>query len=555
MPTSSTAAPPRRGPGAVLCVSLILVAGVVIWGAAAGDSLAQVGSAALDGITRGFGWAYLLTSLGFLGFLVFLAASRFGRLRLGRDDERPAFSRFTWYAMILSAVMGIGLISYGVAEPISHLTAPPHGLAEPMTPRAAVTAMQFSFFDWGLHAWGIFAVVGLAMAWSMFRRGRPGLVSALFRPLLGRRVDGPIGGAIDVFAVIATLFGTTTSLGLGAMQINGGFTALFGVPESRTLQFGIIGVITLLFTASALTGVSRGIRYLAQTSMGLGGLLVVFVLITGPTIYLADLYVQSVGRYLGQLVTTSLITPAGGDLEFMQSWTYFMLAWWLSWAAFVGVFLARISRGRTVREFVVGVLLVPSVVFSFWFTIFGGTAIHGDLTGATQVAAAAAADANSAFFATLQSLPLPAITSGLTILLVVLFFVSGADANTFVLGMLTSRGTEQPSARILALWGAVTGAAAMALLAAGGLASLQQMVIVSSAPFFVVVFGVTVSLWKDLRSEPLLPAPPELATHSESRDRGLTCEQVALAGSDEVDEADDHNGARPRAVASAEPQT
>lgn len=548
MPTSPTAPPPRRGPGAVLCVSLVLVVAIVIWGSAAGDSLALAGSAALDSITRGLGWAYLLTALGFLGFLVFLAASRFGRLRLGRDDERPAFNRITWYAMILSAVMGIGLISYGVAEPIAHLTAPPHDLAAPMTRDAAITAMQFSFFDWGLHAWGIFAVMGLAMAWSMFRRGRPGLVSALFRPLLGRHADGPAGGAIDVFAVIATLFGTTTSLGLGAMQINGGFTALFGIPESRPLQFAIIGIITLLFTASALTGVSRGIRYLSQTSMGLGAALFLFVLITGPTIYLTDLYVQSVGRYLGQLVSTSLITPAAGNLDFMQDWTYFMLAWWLSWAAFVGVFLARISRGRTVREFVVGVLLVPSIVFSCWFTVFGGTAIRGDLTGSTGIAAAAAADANSAFFASLETLPLSSITSVVTILLVVLFFVSGADANTFVLGMLTSRGTEQPAARILALWGVVTGAAAMALLAAGGLSSLQQMVIVSSAPFLLVVLGVAVSFSRDLRSEPLPITSPEPAKHRPPREPAAA--QPAMGSPEEH-----HNttGSTPPPVPASEP--
>ncbi|QUH03792.1 BCCT family transporter [Saccharopolyspora erythraea] len=504
----SPAVPPgRRRPGPVLYISLALTLAIVVWGAAAGDSLSRVGSAALDGITRGFGWAYLLVSLGFLVFLVVLACSRYGRLRLGGDDERPAFRRLSWYAMILSAVMGIGLISYGVAEPISHLAEPPHGMAAPMTPGAAITAMQFSFFDWGLHAWGIFAVFGLAMAWSMFRRGRPGLVSALFRPLLGRRADGPVGGAIDVFAILATLFGTTTSLGLGALQINGGFTALFAIPDSRPVQFAIIGIITLLFTASALTGVSRGIRYLSETSMGLGGLLFVFVLVVGPTVYLADLYVQSVGRYLSELISTSLITPASGDLGFMQSWTYFMLAWWLSWGAFVGVFLARISRGRTVREFVVGVLLVPSLVFSVWFTAFGGTAIHSDLAGTTRVAAAAAADANSAFFATLQSLPMPAVSSVATIVLVVLFFVSGADANTFVLGMLTSRGAEHPRSWILALWGVVTGAAAIALLAAGGLDALQQMVIVSSAPFLLIIVGVAVSLAKDLAAEPVPSTP------------------------------------------------
>ncbi|MHA6800245.1 BCCT family transporter [Bounagaea algeriensis] len=533
MSDPSSARPERWRPGAVLYLSLSLALAVVVWGVAAGDTLSRVGAAALDGITGGFGWAYLLVSLGFLAFLVFLACSRYGRLRLGRADERPVFHRFSWYAMILSAVMGIGLISYGVAEPITHLAEPAHGLADPMTSEAAVRAMQFSFFDWGLHAWGIFAVVGLAMAWSMFRRGRPGLVSALFRPLLGRRVDGGLGVVIDVFAVLATLFGTTTSLGLGAMQINGGLTALFGVPGSVLVQFAIIAVITLLFTASALTGVARGIRYLSQTSMGLGAVLFVFVLVAGPTVYLVNLYVQSVGRYLSELVSTSLITPASGDLDFMQSWTYFMLAWWLSWAAFVGTFLARISRGRTVREFIVGVLLVPSVVFSVWFVVFGGTAIHGDLAGTTQIAAAAAADANSAFFATLQSLPLSSLTSALTILLVALFFVSGADANTFVLGMLTSRGSQQPPARILALWGVVTGAAASALLVAGGLQALQQMVIVSSAPFLLVVLGVAISLSKDLSADVVSSVAPTSQREVERRPE----DPAEKARADDVSEA------------------
>jgi glycine betaine transporter len=539
MPHHSAPTAPVRGVGPVLYVSVGLAVAIVVWGVAAADSLNAAGAAALDGITRSFGWAYLLVSLGFLVFLAFLACSRYGRLRLGRDDERPQFSRWSWIAMILSAVMGIGLISYGVAEPITHLATPPHGLAQPMTPDAAVTALQFSFFDWGLHAWGIFAVMGLAMAWSMFRRGRPGLVSALLTPLLGRRATGATGGAIDVFSVIATLFGTTTSLGLGALQINGGLTALFGIPSATWVQFVVIGVITLLFTASAITGVARGIRFLSETSMGLAAALFVFVLVVGPTVYLANLFVQSVGRYLSELVATSLITPADGDLTFMQYWTYFMLAWWLSWAAFVGVFLARISRGRSIREFVVGVLVVPSLVFFAWFTAFGGTAMSLDLAGTTQIAAAAAADVNSAFFATLAALPLTALTSIVTIVLVVLFFVSGADANTYVLSMLTTGGSERPPARILGLWGVLTGAAAMTLLAAGGLEALQQMVIVGSAPFLLIVLGVAVAFWRDLSGEPFLvpgstsdPGQGTEAVVAENGARSVGREPVSASAAD-----------------------
>lgn len=492
---------PRRRPGPVFVVSVALTVVVVAWGAAAGDSLSTASSGALNWITSSFGWAYLLGSLAVLVVLVFLAVSPYGSLRLGRDEDRPQFKTRSWIAMILSAVMGIGLISYGVAEPVSHLAAPPHGLAEPMTRDAAVTAMQFSFFDWGLHAWGIFAIMGLAMAWSTYRRNRPSLVSALLRPILGARVDGWVGGGIDVFAVFATLFGTTTSLGLGALQINAGLGSLFGVPISTAVQVAIIAVITVLFTLSAVSGVAKGIRYLSETSMGLAGLLLVFIVVVGPSIYLANLLVQSLGRYASQFFAMSLITPADGDLAFMQWWTYFMLAWWLSWAAFVGVFLARISRGRTIREFVVGVLLVPSVVFFVWFTAFGGTAMHLDLTQGTGIAAAAAENAGSAFFLTLDQFPAAGLTSALAIVLVVLFFVSGADANTYVLAMLTSRGSERPATWCLVLWGVLTGAAAVALLLAGGLQALQNMAIVSSAPFLVVVLAVTAAFLKDLRGE------------------------------------------------------
>lgn len=491
----------RRRPGPVFAVSVALTVVVVAWGAAAGDSLSSASSSALNWITSSFGWAYLLGSLAVLVVLVFLAVSPYGSLRLGRDEDRPQFKTRSWIAMILSAVMGIGLISYGVAEPVSHLAAPPHGLADPMTRDAAVTAMQFSFFDWGLHAWGIFAIMGLAMAWSTYRRNRPSLVSALLRPLLGARVDGWVGGGIDVFAVFATLFGTTTSLGLGALQINAGLGSLFGVPISTAVQVAIIAVITVLFTLSAVSGVAKGIRYLSETSMGLAGLLLVFIVVVGPSIYLANLLVQSLGRYASQFFAMSLITPADGDLAFMQWWTYFMLAWWLSWAAFVGVFLARISRGRTIREFIVGVLLVPSVVFFVWFTAFGGTAMHLDLTEGTGIAAAAANDASSAFFTTLQQFPAAGATSALAIVLVVLFFVSGADANTYVLAMLTSRGSERPATWCLVLWGVLTGAAAIALLLAGGLQALQNMAIVSSAPFLVIVLAVTAAFLKDLRGE------------------------------------------------------
>lgn len=484
--------------GSVFYASVTVCALFVLWGVVFTENLNTVTSASLNWLTASFGWAYLVVTLGLLIFLVFLAFSPFGDTRLGKDSDRPEFSTLSWYAMILSAVMGIGLVSYGVAEPISHFATPPRGLAEAGTPEAAVRAMQYSYFDWGLHAWAIFAVFGLAIAYSTHRKGRPTLVSQLFRPLLGDLVDGPVGKAIDVLAVFATLFGTTTSLGLGALQVNNGLGSLFGLPVTNLTQVLIIAAVTAIFTMSAVTGVSKGIKYLSQGSAALAIALFVFMLVVGPTVFIANLYIESIGTWASDFFRMSLQGTAFGDLEWMQGWTYFMMAWWVSWGAFVGVFLARISKGRTIRGFIMGVLVVPSVVFFTWFTVFGGTAIHVDMFEGGTISQQTAADINSAFFATLDAFPLASITSAVAIVLVVMFFVSGADANTYVLAMLSSGGTLDPRRWVLIMWGVLTGVTAIVLMLAGGLNALQNTVIVTSAPFLVIIAGLAVAFWREL---------------------------------------------------------
>jgi len=484
--------------GSVFVASVSVCALFVAWGVLFTDNLNDVTTSSLNWITASFGWSYLVVTLAILVFLVFLAFSPYGEIRLGRDEDRPEFSTISWFAMILSAVMGIGLVSYGVAEPISHFTTPPHGLAEPGTPDAAIRAMQYSYFDWGLHAWAIFAVFGLAIAYSTHRKGRPTLVSQLFRPLLGDLVDGPVGKAIDVLAVFATLFGTTTSLGLGALQVNNGLATLFGIPVNDVSQVLIIAFVTAVFTLSAVTGVSKGIKFLSQGSAGLATALFVFMLVVGPTAFLANLYIESVGTWASDFFRMSLQGTAFGDLQWMQWWTYFMMAWWVSWGAFVGVFLARISKGRTIRGFIMGVLVVPTVVFFTWFTVFGGTAIHVDMFDGGTIGAQTAADINSAFFATLDAFPLASVTSFVAIVLVVMFFVSGADANTYVLAMMTSGGSLTPRRSLLVLWGVLTGLTAIVLMLAGGLNALQNTVIVTSAPFLVIIAGLAVSFWREL---------------------------------------------------------
>jgi glycine betaine transporter len=494
--------PDKPRVGAVFWASLVLLAGFLLWASISPESLGNLMTSSMDWIARSVGWSYLLVTLGCIGLMVYLGASRYGSIRLGSNDDRPEFSTWAWLAMILSAVMGIGLISYGVAEPISHFVAPPHALEEPGTMAAAVRALQFSFFDWGPHAWAVFGVFGLAIGYSTHRKGRPGLVSPMLRPVLGRLVDGWFGKLVDVFAILATLFGTTTSLGLGAAQIEEGLNRVFGLPTGLGVQVIIIAIITVLFTLSALSGVDRGIKYISQITMTLSAGLALFVLLMGPTSFIGNIFFRSIGQYVNDFFQVSLITPSTpDDLQWMQWWTYFMMAWWLSWGAFVGVFLAKISKGRTIRQFVAGVLGVPSLVFFAWFTIFGGTAIKFEMDGA-PIAAQTAENLNSAFFAMLNELPLVPITSVVTMILVALFFISGADANTYVLSMMSSKGHLSPTRPVLTLWGVLTGVSAVLLLLVGGLAALQQAAMLSALPFTIIVALLGISLTMELRKDP-----------------------------------------------------
>ncbi|MGW0823196.1 BCCT family transporter [Streptomyces sp. NPDC002845] len=487
--------------GSVFWASVGVAAIFVAWATVFTENLNKVTTSSLNWVTSTFGWAFLVVTLGILIFLVFLAFSPAGNMRLGKDTDRPEFSTPAWFAMLLGAVMGIGLVSFGVAEPISHLATPPHGLADPNTPEAAVRALQYSYFDWGLHAWAVFAVFGLAIAYSTYRKGRRPLVSQLFVPLLGDRVNGPIGKAIDVLAVFATLFGTATSLGLGALQINNGMGRLFGVPVNSVAQVLIIAAITAVFTLSAVTGINKGIKRLSFTSGTLAIAMLVFMLIVGPTVFIANLYIESIGLWATDFFRMSLQGTAFGGLEWMQWWTYFMLAWWVSWGAFVGIFLARISRGRTIRGFIVGVLVVPSIAFFTWFAVFGGSAINVDLFKGGDIAEQTAADFGNAFFATLEHFPLTTVTSAIAVLLALIFFVTSADSNTYVLGSMTSDGSLNPRRPVLVLWGVLTGVTAIALMLADGLSALQNTVIVTSLPFLVIIAALAVSFWKELYAD------------------------------------------------------
>ena len=360
--------------------------------------------------------------------------------------------------------------------------------------------MSLSYFHWALHPWAIYAIVGLALAYFTFRRGLPNLVSSAFYPLLGDRIHGPIGKSIDILAIFATLFGSATSLGLGALQINSGLDFLWGVEPSNGIAVAIIAVLTLAFVLSAVSGVHRGIQWLSNTNMLLAIALLLFLLVVGPTVFQFETLVESIGGYLTTIVPASFRTGAFGDAEWLSTWTIFYWAWWISWAPFVGTFIARISKGRTIREFVVGVLLIPSGVSFVWFAVFGGAAIDLQLSGTANLGEIVGTP-EVALFSTLEEFPLSGMTSFVVIILVALFFISGADAASLVMGMLSSHGSLTPRRAVTVLWGVSTGAAAAILLLANGLSALQQAAIIAAAPFTLVMIGLCVSLFKGLAAD------------------------------------------------------
>jgi choline/carnitine/betaine transport len=478
----------------------------LVWGFVSTSSLATASSKALTWVMEDTGWLFVLTASAIVVFVIWLAASRYGDIPLGRDDEEPEFRTVSWVAMMFSAGMGIGLMFYGVGEPISHFTTAPPGTGEA---GSVQTAMATTLFHWTLHPWGIYAVVGLAIAYGTYRKGRVQLISAAFEPILGARANGGWGRVIDMLAIFATLFGSAASLGLGALQIGTGLTIVTSIGTvGNAVLIGIIAVLTVAFILSAVSGVARGIQWLSNINMVLALSLALFLFIGGPTIFMLNLVPTSVGSYLADLPMMSARTAAeGGDVNsWLESWTIFYWAWWVSWTPFVGMFIARISRGRTIRQFVTGVLLVPSVVSLIWFCIFGGAAIKLQQTG-TDIAGAGGGKIESQLFNTLDAYPLATVTTIIVMILVAIFFVSGADAASIVMGTLSERGSQEPRRRTVVFWGVATGSVASVMLLVGGsnaLTGLQSITIVAALPFVVVMLGLCVSLMKDLRSDPLM---------------------------------------------------
>lgn len=480
-------------------ISIVLTLSVVAWGLISPLSFDSIVEAAFSFIIGNFGWFYLMTVSVFLVFSIWLGFSRFGKVRLGPPDSRPEFNYVSWFAMLFAAGMGIGLVFWGVAEPLYHYIQP--RTAIPRSPESAAFAIRASFFHWGLHPWATYSVMALALAYFQFRRNRPALISEVFRPLLGERVQGPIGKSIDTLAIVATVTGVATSLGLGTLQINSGLNYLFGISIGTTSQVVIILVVTLLFMTSALTGLEKGIKLLSNLNLGLAGLLLTLAIILGPTVVVFETLTTGIGNYFNNIVRDSLNINSFGDISWLGSWTLFYWAWWIAWAPFVGSFIARISRGRTIREFTVGVLLVPTLASFIWFATFGAAGIYLDINGIASVGDAAIANVSTAFFEVFKHYPLGSVLSVAAIILVSVFFITSADSATYVLGIMSSGGDRNPSTQKKLLWGIVQSVLAVVLLISGGLNTLQIAAIAAAFPFSIIMLFICVSLWKALHQD------------------------------------------------------
>ena len=436
-------------------------------------------------------WFYILVVAIILLSVAFLALSRYGDIKLGPDHSEPDYRNFTWFAMLFSAGMGIGLMFFGVAEPVMHFMAPPVG--EGGTATAAREAMKITFFHWGLHAWAIYAVVALTLAFFCYRHGLPLTLRSALYPLIGNRIHGPIGHAVDIFAIIGTVLGVATSLGLGVAQINSGLNHLFGVPVGVTTQIILIIVTCGLATLSVASGLDKGIRILSEANLVLAAVLLLFVLVAGPTVFLFQTFVQNTGAYLSDIVNKTFNLYAYEPTDWIGGWTLFYWGWWIAWSPFVGLFIARISRGRTIREFVSGVLLVPAGFTLFWMTVFGDTAIHFILVdGIKGFAETVQGDSSLALFAFLEQLPWSGVVSIVAIAMVAVFFVTSADSGALVVDLLASGGAERTPMLQRIFWSLLMGAVAIALLLADGLTALQTATIASALPFSVILL---LSLW------------------------------------------------------------
>lgn len=489
----------------VFSISAVVILLLVILGATIPHQFGDFAKYLFVLTTVNFGWFYMLAVFGIILFLIGLTFTKYGAIRLGGDDEKPEFSFFSWVAMLFSAGFGVGLVFWGVAEPMSHFFNSPVAGVEAQTQQAARVAMGYSFFHWGISQWSVFAIVGLVMGFLQYRKKKDGLVSTALEPVTGNKPI--VKTAIDSFSVIATVMGIATSLGLGILQINGGLDAVFKTGTSFYIQLAIILVIFVAYMLSATTGLDKGIRYLSNLNLGIALILMLFVFVVGPTVFILETFVVALGDYFNNFIQYSLRLQPYQKGTWVQEWTIFYWAWAIAWSPFVGGFVARVSKGRTIREFIVGVMVIPPAIACLWIAVFGGTALWNDLNFQTGIADAVNVNLTSALFQTYLHLPLTTLLSVLSIFLIFTFLVTSADSATYILASMTTKGSLVPPVFAKLVWGFLMAAIAGVLLYAGGLEALQTASLVSALPFTVILLLLLVSMVKLLKKEQI-PIPP-----------------------------------------------
>ncbi|ALO45351.1 BCCT family transporter [Pseudohongiella spirulinae] len=448
-----------------------------------------------------FGWFYVASVSGLLLFLIWVAFSRYGAIRLGQDDETAQYSAETWFAMLFAAGIGTILMFWGVAEPLSHFANPPLAEIEPQTVEAAKHAMNIALYHFGLHTWTIFTMPALAIAYFAYRKNLPMRISSVFYPVLGDRIFGPLGWTIDIIALLGTLFGVAVSVGLGTLQLNSGLNAVFDVPVGQTSQLVLVAVITLIATISVALGLDRGIKRLSEFNIILALLVMLFVWIAGPTLFITSGIVQNFGNYMQNLPWMSFWTEAYQATSWQQSWTVFYWAWTISWAPYVGIFIARISRGRTIKEFVLGALLAPLAFTILWFSVFGLAAIDQELNQGMDLVTQVQADVSVALFDFLATFPVPTLMSAVSLVVIIVFLTTSADSAALVVDQL-SRNDLQPSrTRQRVFWTILLGCIAGSLLLGGGLDALQNVITALGFPFCVLLVFMAYSLHRSLHND------------------------------------------------------
>jgi len=486
----------------VFFLSALIIVVLVAFGAGFPEAFGHAAGAALGKISHLFGWFYLLAVFGFVIFLGGLALSKYGKVRLGPQDSTPTYGTFSWISMLLAAGFGVGLVFYGMAEPMSHFASPPYGDVAAETPEAARYAIQVAYFNWGVHQWAAFSLVGLIIAYFQFRKGQAGLVSSVLSSVTARRPWlRPYTDSLDVFAVVATVMGVATSLGLGVLQTNGGLHAVFGLPENAWWQFVILLCMFLAYMASTWSGLDKGIKRLSNLNMILCIAMMLYVLFTGPTVQILETITLGIGDYLQNFIGMSLrLSPYDGN-DWASQWTVFYWAWVIAWSPFVGTFVARVSRGRTIREYVLGVLVVPPLLACLWIGVFGGAALHMELGGDVGLAAATQNNITVALFSMFDQMPFSSLLSVMAMCLIFIFLVTSADSASFIVAQMTDDGSIEPPLYKRVLWGALIAAICFTLIAAGGLEGLQSAAVLSALPFSFILFMMVWVLVKELRAD------------------------------------------------------